>query len=160
MCSSDLIEHDLHGRQVGVSTVVAAALYQEVLALEAPRWAPAAIPFDERLWKGIAPAVTVEHQKKLARMEEACRRLAEAGCWERLRGELAPRLRPPESIRGCLQAAGAAWRYGDLGCSRERFLTALLSCAAIRGRFTSIDLAWAAGVLPGAAGRIVERYVA
>ncbi|MBI5544478.1 MAG: iron-containing alcohol dehydrogenase [Deltaproteobacteria bacterium] len=156
----DGVEHDLHGRQVGVGTIVAAALYAEVLALEKPAFQPEGAPFDEKLWKGIAGAVKVEHDKKRERMVEACRKLAEPGRWESLRAELRPLLRSPLSIQRCLREAGAAHRFSDLGCTRERFLTALQHGAAIRGRFTSLDLAWATGVLPGAAERIVDEWVA
>ncbi|HEY3451234.1 MAG TPA: hypothetical protein VGK67_33055, partial [Myxococcales bacterium] len=155
----DGLEHDLHGRQVGVATVLAAALYEEILAVDRPRWAAEpGVPFDAGLWKGIAGAVKTEHDQKRARVAQACRRLSEPGVWGQVREALRPLLRSPVSIQRCLRDSGAAWRYADLGCSRERFLTALVHCAAIRGRFTSVDLAWAAGVLPGAAGRLVDRW--
>lgn len=155
----DGLEHDLHGRQVGVATVLAAALYEEILAVDRPRWAAEpGVPFDAALWKGIAGAVKTEHDQKRARVAQACRRLSEPGVWGQVREALRPLLRSPVSIQRCLRDSGAAWRYADLGCSRERFLTALVHCAAIRGRFTSVDLAWAAGVLPGAAGRLVDRW--
>jgi glycerol-1-phosphate dehydrogenase [NAD(P)+] len=155
----DGVEHDLHGRQVGVATIVAAALYEEIFALQSPRFTAAGAPFDERLWKGIADAVKVEHDKKRDRIAQACSALNQPGRWKALREELRPVLRSPENVKRCLEDAGAAHRFQDLGCSRERFLTALLSCGAIRARFTSIDLAWSAGVLPGAAERIVDRWV-
>lgn len=155
----DGVEHDLHGRQVGVGTILAAALYEEVLALEAPRWTPVGAPFDAALWKGIGPAVKAEHDKKAARMAEACARLSAPGTWAALRAALASRLRSPGLVQRGLREAGAAHRFADLGCSRERFLEAVLHCGAIRGRFTSIDLAWAAGVLPGAADRLVRKWV-
>jgi glycerol-1-phosphate dehydrogenase [NAD(P)+] len=155
----DGVEHDLHGRQVGVATIIAAALYEEVLALGSPRFDRGVVPFDQKLWKTIADAVQVEHQKKGQRMAEACRALSEPGRWASLRGQLAALTRPAASVKACLKAAGGAHRFSDLGCSRERFLTALLNGAAIRGRFTSLDLAWATGVLPGAAERLVDRWV-
>ena len=92
-------------------------------------------------------------------MAEACERLARPGAWQALRTGLSPLLRTPESIARCLKEAGAAWRFGDLGCTRGRFRTALLHGAGIRGRFTSLDLAWATGVLPGAADRLIDRWV-
>lgn len=155
----DGTEHDLHGRQVGVATVLAAALYEEVLSMEKPCWSSEpGVPFDAGLWKGIAGAVKAEHDKKRERVAQACRRLSEPGVWDRVRGALRPLLRSPQAIRSCLRESGAAWRHADLGCSRERFLTAVVHCGAIRGRFTSIDLAWAAGLLPGAAERLVDRW--
>ena len=75
----DGVEHDLHGRQVGVGTVLAAAIYQEVLALDRPRWTEQGAPFDAGLWKGIAPAVKAEHDQKRERMIKARRRLEQHG---------------------------------------------------------------------------------
>jgi hypothetical protein len=36
---------------------------------------------------------------------------------------------------------------------------AVLQCASIRARFTSIDLAWATGILPDAAEEIVRAWL-
>jgi len=152
-------EHDLHGRQVGVATIIAAALYEEALSLTDPTFDATGAPFDPSIWGPIADAVRSEHEKKQARMVEACGKLSQPGVWTTLQAELRPLLRSPESIKACLAKAGAAHRFRDLGCTRERFLTALMHGAGIRGRFTSLDLAWATGVLPGAAERLVDQWV-
>jgi len=70
------VAHDLHGRQVGLGTIFAAALYERALAIEAPRWRSAPLPLDRAGWGGIAVAVAAQHQKQSARMAEACTRLA------------------------------------------------------------------------------------
>ena len=76
-----------------------------------------------------------------------------------VRDEIMPVLRKPEAIKSCLARAGAAHRLEDIGCSRERFLTALLNCFMIRGRFTSVDLAYAVGILPACAEEVVDRWL-
>jgi len=68
-------------------------------------------------------------------------------------------LRSPKAIRDCLARSNAAHRISDIGCTRDRFLLAVKHCGAIRGRFTSIDLAWAAGILPEAAERVVDELL-
>jgi glycerol-1-phosphate dehydrogenase [NAD(P)+] len=151
--------HDLHGRQVGVATILAAALYQRILALEAPTFRPVDPPFDAALWGPIAGAVKVEWEKKREKMAQACAYLSAPGRWAEVRAELAPILRAPAGIKDCLRRSGAAHRWADLGCTRPRFLTAVQQCASIRARFTSIDLAWATGVLPGAAEEIVAEWL-
>ncbi|MBI5535655.1 MAG: iron-containing alcohol dehydrogenase [Deltaproteobacteria bacterium] len=148
--------HDLHGRQVGVGTIFAAALYQRMIAIDLPRIRATGAPFDPGLWGSIAPAVESEHAAKHQRIEQACTLLSEPGCWSRLRSALSPILRRPEDIKDCLAKSGAAHRIADIGCSRDRFLTAVLNCGAMRARFTSIDLAWVLGVLPDAAETIVD----
>jgi glycerol-1-phosphate dehydrogenase [NAD(P)+] len=152
----DGVTHDLHGRQVGVATILAAAIYQELVAA-APRFSPAGPPFDAARWGRLAPAVEVEHRRKAERLEATCAALRAR--WPELCAALRPRLRPPEAIKSALAAAGAAHRLADLGCTRDRFLDALLHCAAMRARFTSIDLAWAAGLLPGRAAALVDAWL-
>jgi hypothetical protein len=49
-----------------------------------------------------------------------------------------------------LERAGAAHRLSDIGVTRERFTWTVQNCAQIRERFTSMDLAWATGILPSA----------
>jgi glycerol-1-phosphate dehydrogenase [NAD(P)+] len=151
--------HDLHGRQVGVATIFVSALYQRIFALDAPRLRPAVAPLDRELWGPIADAVAAEHTKKQASAEAARVALAAPGRWAALRAELSPILRSPGRIKECLSRSGAAHRLGDVGCTRERFLTAVRHCGAIRGRFTSIDLGWLTGALPGAAEEIVDAWL-
>lgn len=152
----DGVPHDLHGRQVGVATIFAAELYRRIVALPAPIFTPVLPPFDARRWGPIAGAVHAEYVKKEQAMARACERLSVRGAWASLRGELAAGLRDPAVIKRCLATAGGAHRFADLGCTRERFLTALHHAAGIRARFTSLDLGWATGVLPGAFEEIVD----
>ncbi len=58
-----------------------------------------------------------------------------------------------------LEPVAAAHRYEQIGCSRERFLLALRNCSAMRGRFTSIDLAHAVGLLPARAEELVDQWL-
>jgi len=151
--------HDLHGRQVGVATIFAAALYQRICALEALELRSAVAPLDRTLWGPIADAVAAEHAKKRASAEAARAALAVPGRWIALRGDITPILRGPGRIKECLSRSGAAHRIADIGCTRERFLTAVHHCGAIRGRFTSIDLGWLTNLLPGAAEEIVDTWL-
>jgi hypothetical protein len=65
----------------------------------------------------------------------------------------------PGWVKNVLSEAGAAHRVSDLGISRERFLWAVLNGAQMRERFTSLDLAWTAGLLPDAAEEIVQEWL-
>ena len=151
--------HDLHGRQVGVATIFAAALYQRIVRLDVLELTPALAPLDRALWGKIADAVAAEHARKQASAEAVRAALAAPARWAALRAEIAPMLRSPGRIKECLSRSGAAHRIADIGCARERFLTAVRHCGAIRGRFTSIDLGWLTGVLPGAAEEIVDTWL-
>jgi len=151
--------HDLHGRQVGLGTIFAAAVYERVLSLQAPRFEPKVLPFDRAGWGPIADAVAVQHGKQTARLALACGKLGEPGAWARVRAAIAPRLPEAAWIKRVLSDAGAAHRLSDLGLSRERFLWAVRNGAQIRERFTSLDLGWATGVLPEHAEAIVDELL-
>jgi glycerol-1-phosphate dehydrogenase [NAD(P)+] len=151
--------HELHGRQVGLGTIFAAALYERVLALDAPAWRTQPLPFDREGWGSIANAVSAHHAKQGARMAAAGASLQQGDTWERVRAALRPMLPSAAWVKSVLSSAGAAHRIADLGITRERFVWAALNGAQIRERFTSLDLGWAAGVLPEAAEEIAEHYL-
>ena len=156
--SLDGIPHDLHGRQVGIGTIVASEVYRRVISLEAPDLHRASMDIDREFWGALGDAVEANYTHKTERLERAGEILAQGDAWDRLREEVQPLLRAPEQIRDCLKRAGAAYRAEDIGCSRARLLDALLHAHEIRSRFTIIDLARLAGVLPQAAAGIVEEW--
>lgn len=153
------IRHDYHGRQVGLGTIFACALYERVLALEAPVFRFVSEPTDSAYWRELTPVVEEEHAPKRRKAERAVGRLNQPGAWNRIRATLKPSIRAAAEIKRCLREAGAAHRVADIGCDRERFLAAALHCHQMRERYTIIDLARAAGVLPGAAPEIIEEYL-
>jgi glycerol-1-phosphate dehydrogenase [NAD(P)+] len=152
-------EHDLHGRQVGVATIFAAAVYERVLALAAPRFSPAPLPLDRTGWGPIADAVALHHEKQSARLAQACAKLSAGDTWARVRERIAPGLPAASWVKDVLRKAGAAHRIADLGIDHDRFLWAVHNAAQIRERFTSLDLAWATGVLPDQAEEIIATHL-
>ena len=154
------VPHDYHGRQVGLGTIFACALYERVLALDAPRFQLRAEPTDEAYWQSLTTVVEEEHALKRRKAERAVQRLQqESALWDRLRAALAPMTRPAAAIKQCLRAAGAAHRLDDIGCTRDRFLAAAHHAHQMRERYTIIDLARAVGVLPKAAEEIIDQYL-
>jgi len=156
MSSLDGVPHDLHGRQVGLGTVLASEVYRRVIGLESPDFSRASMEFDRDFWGSLADELEAHYARKVGRLRKAMDILSRGDAWDRLREEVEPFLRPPERIRDCLRRAGAAYRAEDIGCSRERLLRAVLHLHEIRPRFTIIDLARLVGVLPQAAAEIVE----
>ena len=153
------VPHDYHGRQVGLGTIFACALYERMLRLEAPAFRAVLEPTDSAYWRGISGHVEKEHAAKRAKVPAAVERLSRPGAWDALRAELAPMTRRAAQIKDCLRRAGAAHRISDLGCPKDRFLQAILHAHQMRERYTISALARAAGVLPGAAGEIVEEFL-
>jgi len=150
--------HDLHGRQVGVGTVLAAAVYERVLALESPDLAVPSGGVDRAFWGRLADEVAGHYAEKRPRLESAAAQLFQGDAWDRLRAELAPMVRSPGAVRDCLARAGAAVTASDIGCNRARLLAAFGHAHEMRARFTVLDLAHLVGVMPVAAEGIVDAW--
>jgi glycerol-1-phosphate dehydrogenase [NAD(P)+] len=158
MASLDGQPHDLHGRQVGVGTVLAAALYERLLSQERPTWRDPPQDIDATFWGPLAGVVAEHYAEKLPRLREAQRRLCQGDAWLRLREALRPMHRPAAAIRDCLDRGGAAVTASDIRCNRGRLLAALLHAHQMRSRFTILDVAHLAGLLPAAAADLVDRW--
>jgi glycerol-1-phosphate dehydrogenase [NAD(P)+] len=157
MSFADGAAHDLHGRQVGVGTILASELYRRLLEIRHPGFRdPPGV--DRDFWGPLADPVADEFARKLDRYRQAAERLSGPGAWDDLRNALTPMLRPPEVIRDCLERAGAAFKAEHIGCDRKRLLDAFRHAHQIRSRFTVLDLAWLVGLMPGAADAIVAQW--
>jgi glycerol-1-phosphate dehydrogenase [NAD(P)+] len=153
--------HDLHGRQVGVGTLVSAALYERILAIESPKLRALPPVIDERFW-GTGPvveAVARQYEAKKAGLDAVRRRLTQRGAWDQLRNRLTGLPRPPQTIRNWLERAGGATSPEAIGCSKEQLREAALHMHEIRKRFTVVDLAWMVGVLPDSLDEIVQNWL-
>ena len=160
MATLDGTPHDLHGRQVGVGTILAAALYEQVLNLDTQLFPGATLGFEGAFWGFLQPEIEKQFARKQARLQQALQALRRRRqLWETVCQELKPMLRTPEEVKECLRRAGAADTLQDIGVSRERFLQALLHARDIRDRFTILDLAWITGVLPARAEALVDRWL-
>jgi len=158
MSALDGVSHDLHGRQVGVGTILAGELYRRVLAVESPVLSEPAEGIDRPFWGSLADVVAGQYAGKIERLRIAKAALSGGGTWDRLRQEVQPMLRGPERIRDCLTRGGAAHLAEHIGCTRRRLLWAFIHAHEIRPRFTVLDLARLVGVLPAAAEEIVEQW--
>jgi glycerol-1-phosphate dehydrogenase [NAD(P)+] len=153
--------HDLHGRQVGIGTLLSAALYERVLAMDSPviRDMPARI--DEQFWTApsVVAAVTKQYETKRQSHELVRQKIANGPLWDQLRTQLAGTVKEPRVIRDWLTRAGAAVSIDDIGCSRERIRAAILHMHEIRKRFAIVDLAWLVGILPDAVDDLIDQWL-
>jgi glycerol-1-phosphate dehydrogenase [NAD(P)+] len=156
MSSMDGKPHDLHGRQVGVATVLAAELYRRVLAVESPVFQEPAEHVETDFWGPYGDSVRQQFMQKLPRLKSVREKLQAGSAWDVFRETLSPMLHPPEKIHGCLRAAGAATRAEEIGCALPRLKQAFLHAIEIRSRFTVLDLACLLGVMPGCIDEILE----
>jgi len=159
MSSVDGVPHDLHGRQVGLGTMFASALYERILRIETPECFPLVPDIDSVFWGPIAASIDQQYQAKKPMLVAMREKLTDGKTWQSFLARCRSKVRPPDQIKSCLRAAGAAHTISDIGCSRERLLAAALHMQEIRKRPTVIDLAWAVGILPVAAEEIIDNWL-
>jgi len=159
MASVDGVPHDLHGRQVGLGTVFAAALYERLFEIDHPK--PAVIPrgIDRGFWGPIADSIAGQYEQKQPHLKIMREKMADPAAFKSLMDAVRGRVRSPGALKDCLRQAGAAHAIGDIKCSRKRMLAAVLHMHEIRKRCTVVDLAWTMGVLPGAAEELVDQWL-
>jgi len=151
--------HDYHGRQVGVGTIFACALYEQVLALDRPDFREVTEPTDVDFWGSLTPVVEEEHGAKRKKVALAVRQLQQPGVWDAVRATLKPMTQPAPVIKDCLKRAAAAHTVSDIGCTRGQFLDAVLHAHQMRERYTILDLARAVGILPRMAEDIIDTWL-
>jgi glycerol-1-phosphate dehydrogenase [NAD(P)+] len=158
-----------HGAQVGVATLVSAALYEELQLVD-----PSRLDLEElirshlsqeectrqiRLHHGtLADEVTAEYFKKHLG-PEALRKELETITqqWPDVWRELNPVLRPSARIRSILQAGRAPTTITGLGLTSNHLRQGYLWAREIRGRFTALDWAAEMGMLETLLGPVWKR---
>jgi glycerol-1-phosphate dehydrogenase [NAD(P)+] len=151
--------HDLHGRQVGLGTIIAAELYARLFALETPVVHSVPLEINTAFWGPVSDAVAEQYSAKLNKYYLLADVIQRHSGWQALRVELKPYTIPPAAVAGRLERAGAARKLSDIDCSRTRAKRALLHMHQIRSRCTIIDLAWLTGILPAAADDILDTWL-
>ena len=155
----DGIPQDLHGRQVGLGTVFAAALYDRLRNVDHPVFREMPNSIDHVFWGKLAEPVETQYRNKLKRLPEIKDRLSAPDAWDHIRRKVLVKAKSPTLIAECLRKAGAARYLKDIGCNRERARQALLHLHEIRSRFTVVDLAWMLGVLPDSADDMIDEWL-
>ena len=159
MSAVDGIGHDLHGRQVGLGAIFSSALYDHILRIESPEAHRIRSDIDESFWAGLAGNVREQYRQKEPELRIISDKILEGETWSTFRDVAKKQVRHPREIKQCLKRAGAAHTLADIGSSRERLLDAVLHMHEIRRRPTIVDLAWMVGILPDAAGQIIDIWL-
>ncbi|MFP3938460.1 MAG: iron-containing alcohol dehydrogenase [Phycisphaerae bacterium] len=156
LAARDGAGHDLHGRQVGVGTVLTADVYRRVLDVESPQPVAQPTEVDRAYWGELTGAVAPHYAEKQPKYQAAADVIIAGNTWDELRSELAGMVRPPEQLQGVLSRASAATTATDIGCEPQRLLGAFVHAHELRSRFTVLDLARLLGVMPAAADHIAS----
>jgi glycerol-1-phosphate dehydrogenase [NAD(P)+] len=153
--------NDLHGVQVGVSTVYTLRLWEQVLALDADTLDAAALaaahPDVETIhariledWGAqVGAEVWAQWQQKAlygAALEAEIQKFQQV--LPQLREQLAEDLAPSETVARCIEQCGGPTRPEDMEASTEEFYQGTKRARYIRNRLTILDLAAELGVGP------------
>ncbi len=158
-----------HGAQVGVATIVTAALYEQLGELSPAAIDPEALvagrpdeaacrarlarDHGERVDEVAAEFFSKRLDDRALRAELERIRDDWSGLWQRL----AATLRPAARTRAILHAGGAPTDVRALGLTPDHLRRSLRIARDIRGRFTVLDLAAELGVLEAQADAVLQR---
>jgi len=158
---------ELHGVQVGVGTVAIARLYERLMATEGPDARAVESVWERgneslsRCESFFGPAfdsVKAQFEKKRVSRERALEEAQKiARDWKVIKEMVRPFLKTPEGIRDTLSRAHAKVTYKDLGIEPGVFHDVLTLAMCTRGRYTALDVAFAAGLVEGWADDVIER---
>ncbi|MEE4240660.1 MAG: iron-containing alcohol dehydrogenase [Desulfopila sp.] len=157
-------KHDLHGRQVGVASILMAALYEKIMSIETPHFTSAPENITTDFWGSLAPVVAKQYAGKKQRMDLAVRCLSDQKNWQKLKELITPDLIAPARLKNCLAGAEGAHCFHHIRDNgtpllRERFINVVHNAHQMRERFTILDLAVLLGVIPGETEELVDRWV-
>jgi len=159
LSSVDGCEHDLHGRQVGVGTIVASALYEKIFQIKTPKCVSFPPEIDAAFWGKLQDSVNLQYEQKKPLLQSMLGKLNDESVWNKFIEKSRPLVRPAGQIKDCLKTAGAAYTFADIKCSRERIRKVILHMHEIRKRPTVVDMAWLLGILPNAVDEIIDNWL-
>ena len=164
LANRDGKKHDLHGRQVGVASILMAALYEKIMSIETPIFHDVPESVDGEFWGSLAPIVENEYQKKKEKFQKGIEFLSNQQNWNKLKEKIRPGMVGPEKLKNCLERAEAAHRFFDIRdngqpLDRKKFFRTVLNANQMRERFTVLDLALLLGILPGELDGLVDKWV-
>lgn len=156
--------HDYHGRQVGVASILMAAIYEKIMAIETPEFKAIPTSINTDFWGSLSPVVEKEYLNKIPKMELAINFLSNQKNWDGLRALIRPNLVPASKLKTCLTEAGAAHTFQDIRdngtpLAIENFLATVIHANQMRERFTILDIAVLLGIIPGDIEQLVTDWV-
>ena len=157
-------KHDFHGRQVGVSSILMAALYEKIMRIEKPVYKEIPQNINHQFWGSLSPVVKQEYSKKIPKLDHAAEYLSQSENWDRLRALIKPNLIPAAKLKNCLMQADGAHRFKDIrdnetALTKEKFLSVVSNANQMRERFTILDLAVLLGIIPGEIEQLVDEWL-
>lgn len=165
LAARDGRQHDLHGRQVGVSSILMAGVYARVMQERKPSFISPIPPVNTAFWGRLVEVVAPEYGKKYTRLQEAVKILSRPEKWVELQQLIEPDLVSPNRLQSCLKRAGAATSHREIRVNgqplpRAVFSEVVRNANQMRARFTILDLALLLGIIPQETDAIIDQWVA
>jgi glycerol dehydrogenase-like iron-containing ADH family enzyme len=104
-------------------------------------------------------SVAEQYKTKQENIQIASEKTSDNKFWKQLKEKIKPIVKSTSQIKNWLKQAGAPNNFEQLGCSRERLKNSILHMHEIRGRFTVVDMAWLAGILPDEIDEIIDSWL-
>ncbi len=156
--------HDYHGRQVGVASILMAALYKEIMAIDIPEFVDIPQQVNTNFWGSLSATVAGEYEKKLPKMARAKDLLAKRDSWKTLCETIKPMLVDPARLKNCLEKSGGTHtvsgiRRDGIALDFQTFFDTVVNANQMRSRFTILDLAVMTGFIPDKIDQLIEKWV-
>jgi len=164
LAGRDSLHHDFHGRQVGVCSILMAALYAEILKIDRPQFCEPPPQVATDFWLSLTSVVAPEYEKKLHKYKVAREFFAKTENWNTFRKLISPGLVTPARLKNCLARAGGAHRICDIRdngnpLSRTKFMKVALYANQMRARFTVLDICVLLGIIPHRLEQLVDTWL-
>ena len=159
----------LHGQQVAIGTLIAAALYEQLLKFD-----PKDIDIDKLVSKhpdwpeyerkvhrahgDMAPLIMEEARSKFLTAQQYRDRLVRIkDRWGQMFNTLKPQLMTTEQIRQAYQSAGTPTRASEINVDGQIVRQALFNGMDIRNKYTIFDLAGQIGLLEDVTDQVLDQ---
>ncbi len=151
------VDHDYHGTQVGVATIVTAGLYERICSFDSrnidwketeKRCQRDKIDDIKKYWGNVSDSVMKEYDKKRMSWEDKKQELLSVvDQWDLIINQIKKFVWSKAKIEKALKDAGAKTDYSQINLTRDEFVKAVLMASTMRSRYTVLDLAEDLGIL-------------
>jgi len=151
--------NDYHGRQVGIGTILSAALYAELMKIVNPSIVDLPKDIERPFWGRLADGVASDYSTKHKLIRIMQEKFSDKKLWREYISRIKGKVKTPQQIKECLKQAGGAYRFSDISCDRDRIKSVILHMHEMGVRCTVVELAWVMGILPDKTEELIDEWL-